>query len=142
MLSPFTVTTAYLYRNRSSAPAMAATVTNPMTIITRPTLSTSQDIACPLCAACAVSVRGARETARTDSQTEEGQLSMVKSLTRIGDRILERVVPKTTASAACGNYLFCYCVLDLQNNTYTKWFYRVDAEHQAYCQLCQSMAPC
>jgi hypothetical protein len=88
---------------------------------------------------CGVCARGGK-TSRTDSQTEEGQLSMVKSLTRIGDRILERVVPKTTASAACGNFLFCYCAWSGDN--YMDWRYRKDVEHGGQCQPCQPTYSC
>lgn len=69
---------------------------------------------------------------------------MVKSLSRqvtsISDRILERVVPKTTASAVCAGWIACGC--SWVGNQYMEWRYRVDPEHGGICESCQPKYVC
>jgi hypothetical protein len=69
---------------------------------------------------------------------------MVKSLsrrvTRIGDRVLERVVPKTTANAVCGGWVHCWCAW--RGNQYMEWRKRVDPEHGGICESCQAKNLC
>lgn len=70
---------------------------------------------------------------------------MVKSLsrqvTRIGDRILERVVPKTTANAVCGGWGSCgYC--GWVGDQYLEWRRRLDPEHGGICENCQPRNSC
>jgi hypothetical protein len=65
---------------------------------------------------------------------------MVESLARIGDRILERILPKTTANAVCGGWISCGC--RWVGGQYINFQRRVDPEHGGICVPCQAANIC